>query len=174
MIYQLDDTRPRLLGDNFVANSAQLIGDVVLEPGASVWFNCVLRADNDEIRIGEDSNIQDGSVLHTDSGIKLVVGRGCTVGHLVMLHGCEIGDYSLIGMKSVILNGARIGKHCLVGANSLITENKQFPDGVMILGSPAKVVRELRPEEIQNLQNAAQGYRKNAQRYLLGLKALDA
>ena len=172
MIYQLDEQRPQLLGDNFVADSAQLIGNVVLEVGASVWFQSVLRADNDEIRVGENTNIQDGSVLHTDEGIALRIGRGCTVGHQVMLHGCEIGDYSLIGMKTIVLNGARIGKHCLVGAGSLITEKKQFPDGVMILGSPAKVVRELRPEEIQMLDSAALVYVRNAQRYLRGLQAL--
>lgn len=172
MLYRLDSQSPQLLGDNFVADSAQLIGNVVLERGASVWFNCVLRGDNDEIRIGENSNVQDGAVLHTDPGIRLRIGRDVTIGHLVMLHGGEVGDYSLIGMKSVLLNGAKIGKNCLVGANSLITENKQFPDGVMILGAPAKVVRELTPQEIAGLQSAATGYVANAQRYLKGLQKL--
>jgi len=170
MLYQLEGQAPQLLGDNFVADSAQLIGNIVLERGASVWFNCVLRGDNDEIRIGEGSNVQDGAVLHTDPGIQLRVGRGVTIGHLAMLHGCEVGDHTLIGMKSVVLNGARIGKNCLVGANSLVTENKQFPDGVMILGAPAKVVRELSAQEIQGLQASASGYVANAQRYLKGLK----
>jgi carbonic anhydrase/acetyltransferase-like protein (isoleucine patch superfamily) len=169
MLYQLDSHAPQLLGDNFVADSAQLIGRIVLERGASVWFNCVLRGDNDEIRIGEDSNVQDGSVLHTDPGIKLRVGRAVTVGHLVVLHGCDIGDHTLIGMKSVVMNGAKIGKNCIVGANSLITENKVFPDGVMILGAPAKVVRELTPQEIVGLQAPAKVYVANAQRFLKGL-----
>eukprot|EP00456_Euglypha_rotunda_P005647 TRINITY_DN10955_c0_g2_i2.p1 TRINITY_DN10955_c0_g2~~TRINITY_DN10955_c0_g2_i2.p1 ORF type:complete len:182 (-),score=40.56 TRINITY_DN10955_c0_g2_i2:70-615(-) len=156
MLYQLDHRRPELQGDNFVADNASLIGSVVLERGASVWFNAVLRGDNDELRIGEGSNVQDGSVLHTDPGLRLVIGKRCTIGHLVMLHGCEIGDGSLIGIKSVVLNRARIGKNCLVGANSLVTEGKQFPDGVMILGSPAKVVRELTPEEIAGLRRSAE------------------
>jgi len=172
MIYQLDSLQPQCLGDNFVADSAQLIGNVVLERGASVWFNVVIRADNDEIRIGENSNVQDGAVLHTDPGIRLHIGRDVTVGHLAMLHGCSVGDGSLIGMKSVLLNGARIGRNCLVGANSLITENKQFPDGVMILGAPAKVVRELTPQEIIGLQAPSKIYVANAQRYLKGLRPL--
>ncbi len=172
MLYQLDDASPQLLGDNFVADSAQVIGKVVLEAGASVWFNCVLRGDNDELRIGENSNVQDGSVLHTDAGIPLQIGYGCTIGHLVMLHGCRIGDNTLIGMKSVILNRARIGKNCLVGANSLVTENKQFPDGVLIHGSPARVVRELTPAEIEDLRRPALIYRENAQRFVRGLQRL--
>jgi carbonic anhydrase/acetyltransferase-like protein (isoleucine patch superfamily) len=172
MLYRIDAHSPQLLGNNFVADSAQLIGNIVLERDASVWFNCVLRGDNDEIRVGEGSNVQDGAVLHTDPGIRLRIGRDVTIGHMVMLHGCDIGDQTLIGIKSVVLNGARIGKNCLVGANSLVTENKQFPDGVMILGSPAKVVRELTPQEILGLQLAAKGYVANAQRFLRGLQPL--
>ena len=172
MLYRLENRVPELQGDNFVADNAQLIGSVVLERGASVWFNCVLRADNDEIRIGAGSNVQDGSVLHTDPGIRLRVGQGCTIGHLVMLHGCHIGDHSLVGIKSVVMNGARIGQHSLVGANSLVTEGKQFPDGVLILGAPAKVVRELTAAEIEHLRGAAAGYVRNAQRFLGGLAAV--
>lgn len=166
MIHALDGRTPVLEGDNFVASNATLIGRVTLERQASVWFNCVLRGDCDDILIGEGSNIQDASILHTDAGIKLRVGRNCTVGHMVMLHGCEIGDGSLIGIKAVILNNARIGKNCLVGAGTLITERKVFPDGVMIMGTPGKVVRELSPQEIQGLQLNAQFYRQNAKRYL--------
>jgi carbonic anhydrase/acetyltransferase-like protein (isoleucine patch superfamily) len=172
MLYRLDSQSPQLLGDNFVADSAELIGQVVLERGASVWFGCVLRADNDEIRVGENSNVQDQSMLHTDPGLPLRVGRGCTIGHQVMLHGCQVGDNTLIGMKSVILNRAVIGANSIVGANSLVTEGKKFPDGVMILGAPAKVVRELSPEEIQGLQAPARGYAANAQRFIKGLQRL--
>lgn len=172
MLYSLDSHTPQLLGDNFVADSAQLIGQVVLARGASVWFNAVLRGDNDQLLVGEDSNVQDGAVLHTDPGIKLRIGRACTIGHMVVLHGCEIGDRTLVGMGSMVMNGARIGKNCLVGANSLITENKQFPDGVMILGAPARVVRELTPQEIEGLREPARVYTANAQRYLNGLQRL--
>lgn len=172
MLYRLDQRVPQLAGDNFVADSARLIGSVMLERGASVWFNAVLRGDNDDLVVGEDSNVQDGAVLHTDPGIKLRIGKGCTIGHLVMLHGCSVGDNTLIGMKSVILNRARIGSHCLVGANSLVTENKQFPDGVLIMGAPAKVVRELTPQEIEGLRLPAQIYVANSQRYLKGLQPL--
>lgn len=166
MIQTLDAHTPVLDGENFVAPNATLIGRVTLERQASVWFNCILRGDCDDIIVGEGSNIQDASVLHTDAGIKLRVGRNCTVGHMVMLHGCHIGDGSLIGIKAVILNNARIGKNCLVGAGSLITERKVFPDGVLIMGTPGKVIRELSPEEIQGLQLNAQFYRENARRYL--------
>lgn len=166
MIHALDGCTPVLEGENFVAPNATVVGRVTLERQASVWFNCILRGDYDDILVGEGSNIQDGSVLHTDAGIKLRVGRNCTVGHMVMLHGCEIGDGTLIGIKAVILNNARIGRNCLVGAGTLITERKVFPDGVLIMGTPGKVVRELSPHEIQGLQVNAQFYRENAQRYL--------
>jgi carbonic anhydrase/acetyltransferase-like protein (isoleucine patch superfamily) len=166
MIQALDHRMPQLMGENFVAPNATVIGRVTLEPQASIWFNCILRGDCDEIVVGAGSNIQDASVLHTDAGIPLRVGRDCTVGHMVMLHGCEIGDGSLIGIKSVILNHARIGRNCLVGAGSLITERKVFPDGVLIMGTPGKVIRELTSQEIQGLQVNAQFYRENARRYL--------
>lgn len=171
MIYTLENRTPVLLGDNYVAPNATLIGRVTLEKLASVWFNCVLRGDTDDITVGEGSNIQDGSILHTDPGIKLRVGANCTIGHMVMLHGCEIGDGTLIGIKSVILNNAKIGKNSLVGAGTLIPERKVFPDGVLIMGTPGKVVRELGPQELQAIQINAQVYRDNAKRYLAGLKS---
>ena len=165
MIYTLENRTPVLLGDNYVAPNATLIGRVTLEKLASVWFGCVLRGDTDDIAVGEGSNIQDGSILHTDSGIKLSVGANCTVGHMVMLHGCEIGEGSLIGIKSVILNNAKIGRNSLVGAGTLIPERKVFPDGVLIMGTPGKVVRELSPQELAMLAASAKGYQLNAQRY---------
>ncbi|MGQ0530892.1 MAG: gamma carbonic anhydrase family protein [Panacagrimonas sp.] len=171
MIYTLENRTPQLLGDNYVAPSATLIGRVTLERLASVWFGCVLRGDTDDITVGEGSNIQDGSILHTDPGIKLRVGANCTIGHMVMLHGCEIGEGSLIGIKSVILNNAKIGRNSLVGAGTLIPERKLFPDGVLIMGTPGKVVRELNPQELQAIQINAQVYRDNAKRYLAGLKS---
>ncbi|MGQ0622705.1 MAG: gamma carbonic anhydrase family protein [Panacagrimonas sp.] len=172
MIYGLENRTPTLHPDSFVAPNAVLIGRVTLESLSSVWFNCVVRGDCDDIRIGEGSNVQDGSVLHTDPGIKLHIGKNCTIGHMVMLHGCDIGDGSLIGIKSVVLNGAKIGKSCLVGAGSLVTERKSFPDGVLIMGTPAKVVRELTPEERAALEINAQVYRDNARRYLASFKVI--
>ena len=172
MIYALEDRFPQIDADAWVADSASVIGSVRLAAGSSVWFGCVLRGDNDDIIVGENSNVQDGSVLHTDPGIKLLIGRGCTIGHQVMLHGCSIGDHSLVGIQSVVLNRAVIGKNSMVGAGSLVPEGKQFPDGVLLLGSPAKVVRELSPAEIQMLQMLSQVYVKNAQRYRSKLRAL--
>lgn len=165
MIFSLGERRPRLDGDNWVADNATLIGSVHLRRGASVWFNAVLRGDNDDLIVGENSNIQDGSVLHTDPGITLSLGANCTVGHLAMLHGCTVGDNSLIGIKSVILNGARIGSNSIVGANSLVAENRRFPDNSLIMGAPAKVVRELTPEEVARMPVMAQHYLANARRY---------
>ncbi len=164
-IYELDGIAPQISGEAWVAQSAEIIGNVRLDKNASVWPKAVLRGDNDLIHIGENSNVQDASVLHTDPGSPLVIGKQVTIGHKVMLHGCQIGDGSLIGIGAVILNGAKIGKHCLVGAGSLVTENKEFPDGSMILGSPAKVVKTLSPEQIAGLQVLADRYVKNAQRY---------
>jgi len=174
MLYQLGDRRVVAEGDYFVADSADVMGSVLLKNGASVWFNAVVRGDNDLITIGENSNIQDGSVLHTDPGIPLTVGDNVTIGHMVMLHGCTIGEGSLIGIGSTILNGAKIGKGCLVGAHSLITENKEFPDYSMILGSPAKVVRTLTEEQAANLGRNAKGYMANAQRFNETLSVQDA
>jgi carbonic anhydrase/acetyltransferase-like protein (isoleucine patch superfamily) len=166
MMYALGDRSPLLVGgDHFVADNATIIGSVRLHDKASVWFNCVLRGDNDWLTVGERSNIQDGCVLHTDEGIELVVGDGVTVGHKVMLHGCHIGNNSLIGIGSTVLNSAVIGDNCVVGANSLVTENKKFPDGTLIVGSPAKVVRDLSAEEIGYITMSADHYVANAARY---------
>ncbi len=162
----LGDRKPELEGGgHFIADNATIVGSVRLKDRASVWFNCVLRGDNDWLIVGERSNIQDGCVLHTDPGIELVIGGGVTVGHKVMLHGCTIGDNSLIGIGSTVLNGAKIGSNCIVGANSLITENKEFPDGSLILGAPARVARELSDEEIAHIGYSAQVYVANAQRF---------
>jgi carbonic anhydrase/acetyltransferase-like protein (isoleucine patch superfamily) len=168
-IYELDGVIPQISESAWVADSAQVMGDVTLGEDASVWFGVVIRGDTDHIRIGKRSNIQDCSVLHADVGVPLTVGDDVTVGHQVMLHGCTIGDGSLIGIGAVVLNGARIGKACLVGAGSLVTEGKEFPDGSMILGSPAKVVRQLSPEQIAGLLSSAQHYVDNARRYHGGL-----
>jgi carbonic anhydrase/acetyltransferase-like protein (isoleucine patch superfamily) len=172
-IYELDGNAPRVASTAWVADSAQVIGDVVLGEDVSVWFGTVIRGDVDAIQIGRGSNIQDASVLHCDSGQPLILGEYVTVGHQVMLHGCTIGDYSLIGIGAIVLNGARIGKNCLVGAASLVTEGKEFPDGSMILGSPAKVVRALTAEQIDGLRMSAQRYIENARRYQTGLKEIE-
>jgi len=171
-IYQLGDDVPRLAAGAWVAESAAVIGRVVLEEGASVWYGAVLRGDNDLITVGRHSNVQDGSVLHTDHGIGLTLGAGVTVGHQVMLHGCTVGDGSLIGIQSVLLNGAKIGKHSIVGAGSLVTEGKEFPDGALIVGSPAKVVRMLTPEQIERLAMSAAHYVANAERHRNTLKRI--
>ena len=173
MIYDLGDRTPVFEGDgHFIADNATIIGSVRLGASASVWFNCVLRGDNDWLVVGERSNIQDGSVLHTDPGIELVVGDGVTVGHKVMLHGCEIGSNSLIGIGSTVLNGAKIGKNCLVGAHALVTENKVFPDGSLILGAPASVVRELTDDELALIRRSADVYVDNAGRFSRSLSRL--
>lgn len=171
MIYSLGDKRVEIVGeDYFVADNATVVGLVRLENNTSVWFNAVVRGDNELITIGENSNIQDGAVLHTDPGIPLTVGRNVTVGHQVMLHGCTIGDNSLIGINSVILNGARIGRNCLIGANSLITENKEIPDGSLVMGAPAKVVNTLSPEQQAGLAVSAASYVKNFKRFKKSLQ----
>jgi carbonic anhydrase/acetyltransferase-like protein (isoleucine patch superfamily) len=172
-IYQLWDHAPRIAASAWVADSASVIGQVVLEDEASIWYGAVLRGDNDLITIGRRSNVQDGSVLHTDHGIRLTVGVGVTIGHQVMLHGCTIGDGSLIGIQSVLLNGAKIGRHSIVGAGSLITEGKEFPDGVLIVGSPAKVVRELTPEQIARMALSEAHYVANAERHRNALKRIE-
>ncbi len=158
-VYSLGERRVEVRGmDWYIADSASVVGSVLIEDRASVWFNVVIRGDNDQITIGEGSNVQDSSMLHTDAGIQLTLGRSVSIGHMVMLHGCSIGDASLIGINSVILNHAVIGKHTLIGAGSLIPEGKNIPDGVLALGSPAKVVRDLSQAEIDNLQRIADGY----------------
>ena len=170
MIYSLGDRKVEFKGDYWVADTASVMGSVVFENNASVWWGAVIRGDNDVITIGENSNIQDLSVLHTDPGIPLTIGSNVTVGHKVMLHGCTIGDGSLIGINSVILNGAKIGKGCLIGANSLIPEGKEIPDGSLVMGSPGKVVRELSEEQQQGLLMSAQSYVNNFRRFKADLK----
>nr|WP_303705749.1 gamma carbonic anhydrase family protein [Brevundimonas naejangsanensis] len=174
-VYSLGDSKPQLPpeGEYWIAPSATVLGNVILHPGASVWFNAVVRGDNDPIVIGADSNIQDGSILHTDVGAPLTIGAGVTVGHKVMLHGCEIGDNSLIGIGAVVLNGARIGKNCLIGANALITEGKVIPDNSLVMGQPGKVVRELEKGQIEGLRMSAQHYVQNWRRYVAQLKRID-
>ena len=171
-IYELDGIAPQVAESAWVADSAQVIGNVALAADTSIWFGAVLRGDTENIRVGRGSNIQDLSVLHADVGSPLTVGEDVTVGHQVMLHGCTIGDGSLIGIGAVVLNGAVIGKGCLVGAGSLVTEGKVFPDGSMILGIPAKVVRQLSPEQLEGLRMSSRHYVDNAQRFRTGLKKL--
>lgn len=165
MKYRLGDFRVETHPQSWVAPNAVLIGKVKLEAGASVWFNAVLRGDNELIHIGENSNVQDGTVMHTDMGSPLEIGKGVTIGHNVMLHGCSVDDYSLIGINSVILNGAKIGKYCIIGANSLIGEGKVIPDGSLVMGSPGKIVRELTDVQKKMLEASAAHYVHNAQRY---------
>lgn len=172
-IFELDGNAPQLADGAWVAESAEVIGKVELHKNANVWPKVVIRGDNDLIQIGEGSNVQDASILHTDPGYPLVLGKNVTVGHQVMLHGCTIGDGSLVGIGAVILNGAKIGKHCLVGAGALVTEGKEFPDGSMILGSPAKVVKTLAPDQIAGIKDIAERYVKNAQRYQKTLKKIS-
>ena len=169
-VYQLGDDAPQIAASAWVADSAQVIGTVELAADASVWFNAVLRGDTEPIRIGKGSNVQDGTVIHCDHGFPVTLGENVTVGHQVVLHGCTVGDGSLIGIQAVVLNGAKIGKHCLVGAGALVTEGKEFPDGSLIVGSPAKVVRQLTPEQIAGLQRSAEHYVENARRFRAGLK----
>lgn len=171
-IYQLDNSKPDIHSSAWVADNAQVIGDVVLEEDVSIWFGVVVRGDTETIKIGKGSNIQDNSVIHADPGMPLTVGNNVTVGHQVMLHGCTIGDNTLIGIQAVVLNGARIGNNCLVGAGSLVLEGKEFPDGSMILGSPAKAVRQLSAEQIEGLKKTARHYVENAACYKAKLKKL--
>ena len=174
MLYQLDDRRVQAEDEEYwVADSAMVMGSVLLRKGASVWFNAVLRGDTELITVGENSNIQDGSVLHTDPGCPLVIGANVTVGHKVMLHGCQIGDNSLIGINAVVLNRAKIGRNCLIGANALITAGKEIPDNSMVMGSPGKIVRELTEQEIAGLKMSAAHYRENAARFRNGLVAQE-
>lgn len=166
MLYSLGDKKVEIRGDDyFIADNATVIGEVLLENNVSVWFNAVLRGDNSLISIGENSNIQDGAILHTDPGVPLNIGKNVTVGHKVMLHGCTIGDNSLIGINSVILNGAKIGRNCLIGANSLITEGKEIPDGSLVMGSPGKVIKTLSPEQQAELATSAAIYVANFKRF---------
>lgn len=171
-VYELEGVQPEIASSAWIADSAQVIGKVHIAADASIWFGVVARGDTDQITVGEGSNVQDASVLHADLGSPLVIGRHVTVGHQVMLHGCTIGDESLIGIGAIVLNGAKIGKNCLVGAGALVTEGKEFPDGSMIIGSPAKAVRQLTPEQIEGLRRSAQHYIDNARRFKTGLRKL--
>jgi carbonic anhydrase/acetyltransferase-like protein (isoleucine patch superfamily) len=169
MIYALDGIAPQIASSAWVADTAVLIGKVVVEADASIWFGAVARGDNEEIRIGAGSNVQENCVLHTDMGYPLTIGANCTIGHKAMLHGCTIGDGTLIGMGATVLNGAKIGKGCLIGACALITEGKEIPDGSLVMGSPGKVVRELDQTARARLLASAAGYQANARRFRAGL-----
>lgn len=171
-IYELDGKSPQLGAGAWVADSAQVIGTVELGENASVWFGVVIRGDTEQIRIGRNSNIQDGSVLHADFGVPLLIGDNVSVGHQVMLHGCSVGDGSLIGIQAVVLNNAKIGRNCIVGAGSVVTEGKQFPDNSLIFGSPAKLVRTLDQAGLDMMAHIAQHYVENAARYRRGLKKI--
>lgn len=164
-LYALGADRPSLHADTWVAPDANLIGKVVLEEAASVWFGTTIRADHEEIRVGAGSNVQENCVFHVDAGYPLTIGRGCTIGHKVMLHGCTIGDNSLIGMGATVLNGAKIGKNCLIGAGALITENKEIPDGSLVMGAPGKVVRPLDDAAVAGLRASALHYQENMRRF---------
>ena len=168
-LWKLDDHHPQCHEDTWVAPDANLIGNVVLEEGASVWFGATLRGDNEEIRVGRGSNVQENCVFHTDMGYPMRIGENCTIGHKVMLHGCTIGDNSLIGMGATILNGAKIGRNCLIGAGALITENKEIPDGSLVMGAPGKVVRQLDGPAIAMLKASALHYQDNMRRFREGL-----
>ncbi|PJC21448.1 MAG: gamma carbonic anhydrase family protein [Comamonadaceae bacterium CG_4_9_14_0_8_um_filter_57_21] len=171
-IYEVDGITPQVAESAWVADSAEVMGDVALGEEVSIWFGVVVRGDTSAIRIGNRTNIQDASVLHSDVGMPLTIGCGVTVGHKAMLHGCTVGDDSLIGIGAVVLNGAKIGKGCLVGAGALVTEDKAFPDGSMIIGSPAKLVRSLTPEQLQGLRHSAEHYVANAKRFKASLNKI--
>ena len=171
-VYNLGDVAPELPSEDeyWIAPNAAVIGRVILKKNASVWFGATLRGDNDPIVIGENSNVQDGSVLHTDTGYPMTIGANVTIGHKVMLHGCTIGDGTLIGIGSIVLNGAKIGKNCLTGANCLITEGKEIPDNSLVMGAPGKVVREISEEQARTLAGGAMHYVENWKRYRAGLR----
>ena len=171
-IFAIGERRVQLLGEHFIAHDATLVGDITLHKDVNVWFKVVIRAENDRVTIGEGCNIQDASVLHVDPGYPMTLEKHVSIGHKVMLHGCTIGEGSLIGINSVIMNGARIGRGTLVGANTLVSEGKQIPDGVLVLGSPGKVVRELKPEEKAHLLKVASGYVERARFYKANLKQI--
>ncbi|MGL6212106.1 MAG: gamma carbonic anhydrase family protein [Paracoccaceae bacterium] len=170
MIYTLDGIAPQIHPDAWIAPTAVLIGRVVVEAGANIWFGAVLRGDNDPIVVGAGSNVQENSVLHTDLGYPLTIGANCTIGHKAMLHGCTIGDSSLIGMGATLLNGSKIGPACLIGACALITEGKDIPEGSLVMGSPGKVIRALDKDARARLLQSALGYQANAARFRKGLE----
>jgi carbonic anhydrase/acetyltransferase-like protein (isoleucine patch superfamily) len=169
-VYSLDEYVPELGNKAWVADSAQVVGNVVLASEVSVWFNAVLRGDNEPIVVGARTNIQDGTVLHTDEGVPLTIGEDVSVGHMAMLHGCTVGDGSLIGMHATILNRAVIGKHCLIGAKTLIPEGKVIPDRSLVVGTPGRIIRELSDEEVERLKAGAAHYVENAERFRASLK----
>jgi carbonic anhydrase/acetyltransferase-like protein (isoleucine patch superfamily) len=170
MIHQLGDKIVKRNGKNWIADSAKVIGDIHLKNDCSIWFGAVLRGDIEKITIGEGTNVQDNSVVHTDDGCECIVGSGVTVGHMVILHGCSIKDDSLIGMGATILNNAKIGKNCIIGANSLITENKEIPDRSLVMGSPGKIIREVTDQEIEAIKENARRYSANWKNYEKGFK----
>ncbi|KAA9009186.1 gamma carbonic anhydrase family protein [Histidinibacterium aquaticum] len=163
--YSLGDRRPEIAPDAWIAPGAHVIGSVILSAGTSVWFGTTIRGDNEPITVGEGTNLQENCVLHTDMGYPLTIGAGCTIGHKAMLHGCTIGENSLIGMGATVLNGAVIGRNCLIGAGALVTEGKEIPDGSLVVGMPAKVVRSLDAEAIEGLRLSALHYQENARRF---------
>jgi carbonic anhydrase/acetyltransferase-like protein (isoleucine patch superfamily) len=165
MIYDFEKNTPQIDPESWVAPNAVVIGDVTLDKNTSIWFNTTLRGDVENIHIGEGSNVQDGSVLHTDPGYPLNIGKNVTVGHIVMLHGCAIGDNSLIGIGAVILNNAKIGKNCIIGAKALVTENKEIPDNSLVLGAPGKVIRQVTEEELKAIKENAIHYQENWKKY---------
>jgi carbonic anhydrase/acetyltransferase-like protein (isoleucine patch superfamily) len=171
-IYQLDDDVPQIAASAWVADSASVIGRVRMDEGASVWYGAVVRGDNDQIQLGRNTNIQDGSVLHADAGVPLTLGERVTVGHQAMLHGCSIGDGTLIGIQAVVLNGAKIGCNCIVGAGALVTEGKEFPDGSLIVGSPARLVRPLTPAQFEMLAHLAEHYVAQTRRHRGGIRRI--
>ncbi len=171
-VYALGEHTPQIHDDTWAAPDANLIGKVVMEQGASVWFGCTLRADHEEIRVGEGSNVQENCVMHVDPGFPLTIGKNCTIGHKVMLHGCTIGENSLIGMGAIVLNGAKIGKNCLIGAGALITEGKEIPDNSLVMGSPGKVVRQLDDAAAQRLTLSALHYQNNMRKFRDTMKAV--
>lgn len=172
-IYQFGEQTPQIDSTAYVAETAAVIGKVQMQPHSSVWFSATVRGDGDQITISENSNVQDGAVLHADPGYPLTLGKNVTVGHLAMLHGCTVGEGTLVGIKAVILNGAKIGRNCLVGAGALVTEGKEFPDNSLIIGSPAKAVRALSEEDIQRMHGAYKVYVERGQRYREALKRID-
>ncbi|MCA0873387.1 gamma carbonic anhydrase family protein [Seohaeicola saemankumensis] len=172
-VYALGDHAPQIHADTWVAPDANLIGKVVMEAGSSVWFGCTIRADHEEIRIGEGSNVQEDCVMHIDAGYPLIIGKNCTIGHKVMLHGCTIGDNTLIGMGAMVLNGAKIGRNCLIGAGALVTENKVIPDNSLVMGVPGKVVREIDEKNAQRITLGALHYQENMRRFRDEMKAVD-
>lgn len=171
-LYALDDLAPTIDATAWVAPDANVIGNVVLHPKSSVWFCATLRGDNEVIELGEGSNVQENCVFHTDMGFPLTIGRNCTIGHKVMLHGCTIGENSLVGMGATVLNGAKIGRNCLIGAGALITEGKEIPDGSLVMGAPGKVVRQLNEDAIKQLELSAVHYQQNAARFAARLRAI--